>query len=74
MKKLLLSIVLAAFATMAHAGSDKKCADDAGCCSMMTTGSQTKTDCQGKATRTTAKAAKTTASTRTALKSPKALG
>ena len=74
MKKLLLSITLAAFAVAAQAGDGAACAEKGGsCCSAAKADNQAKTECpmakQAKAT----KGAKQ-ASAKQALKSPKATG
>ncbi len=74
MKKLLLSVVLGAFAVAAQAGDDATCSEKAGsCCSAAKVSSQAKAEC------TMAKQAKANkgvkqASARQILKSPKAMG
>ncbi len=74
MKKILLSMTLAAFAVAAQAGDGAGCSENGGsCCSAMKAANQAKAECpmakQAKAT----KGAKQ-ASAKQALKSPKATG
>ncbi len=74
MKKLLLSLVVAAFAVAVQAGSDGACSEKGGsCCAATKVSSQAKTECpmakQAKVTKTARQA-----SAKQALKSPKATG
>jgi hypothetical protein len=76
MKKLVLSMVVAAFAVAVQAGADKASPADAGCCAKKAS-TEAKAECpMAKQGGTCCKAAKSTAkqtSGKQAVKSPKAL-
>ncbi len=74
MKKLLLSMVMAAFAVAAQAGNDGACSEKGGsCCAATKVSDQTKKECPMAKQAKISKGARQ-ASAKQALKSPKATG
>lgn len=74
MKKLLLSLVVAAFGVAAQAGTDGACSETGGsCCGASKVSSQAKTECPMAKQAKVTKAARQ-ASAKQSLKSPKATG
>ena len=73
MKKLILSITLAAFAFAVHAGSEKSCCDKdtSSCCAKAKASEQTKAECpMGKQTKATSKNAGKASTKELAVKRP----
>jgi len=73
MKKLILTVVLAAFAVAVQAADDKSCGDKDSCCSKMKTAEQTQGGCcAAKQTKVASKGKKKADTIKVVLHSPKA--